>query len=107
MTYPYYVATSGVSVVALDWATSVGTEYYGVYRSLSSGSGYSKLTNAMSNNHRDETGVVGTKYYYKVTAINSGGESGYSNEVNGTSTNPEPVVDEAIIAARTFFFFHE
>jgi hypothetical protein len=82
--YRWFFTTLATGAVTLTWTASAGADYYGIYRSLTSGSGYSKLDNAMSNIYIDESGVIGVTYYYKVTAINSGGESGYSNEVSGT-----------------------
>lgn len=63
-----------------DWGGLEGG--YRVYRSTTSGSGYSQITDVGSNTTTyTDTGVSqGNTYYYVVTAYNSAGESNYSNE---------------------------
>jgi len=70
--------------VALTWGASTSTvSGYNVYRSTTSGSGYSKLNGALvgSLNYSDTTVQNATTYYYATTAVDSSGnESVYSNE---------------------------
>ncbi|HTZ48963.1 MAG TPA: choice-of-anchor D domain-containing protein [Verrucomicrobiae bacterium] len=70
--------------VTLSWAASTSTvSGYNVYRSTSSGSGYSKLNSGLVSgvSYSDTTVQSGTTYYYVVTAVNaSGQESGDSNQ---------------------------
>ena len=40
--------------------------------------------------YTDTTVTAGSTYFYQVTAINCGGESGKSNEISGTIPNPLP-----------------
>jgi fibronectin type 3 domain-containing protein len=56
---------------------------YRVYRSETSGSGFSALngTTITALNYTDSTVSSGTTYYYVVTSVNSSGvESAYSNQ---------------------------
>ena len=76
-------ATAGNAQVALSW-TSNGATSYNVKRSLTSGSGYVVLTNTATTSYTDTTAVNGTTYYYVVSAILSGVESGNSAEVVAT-----------------------
>ncbi|WGL59911.1 fibronectin type III domain-containing protein [Pigmentibacter sp. JX0631] len=80
-------ATSSTNV-NLAWGASTGSANvtYQVSRSVTSGSNYSPLTSGSCNNVTvltciDSTALPGYKYYYIVTAINSGGTSIASNEV--------------------------
>ena len=81
-------ATAGNGQVALSWAASSGATSYNVYRGTASG----KETllpagKGVSGTSYTDTAVTnGTKYYYEVTAVNSVGESGKSNEVSATPT---------------------
>ena len=70
---------------ALAWtaSTGTGTITYSVYRSSTSGSGYTQLTNNISTNYyNDATASDGSTYYYVVTASSSGSESAYSSEID-------------------------
>ena len=68
---------------ALSWTASTGSGSitYNIYRSATSGSGYSKIASAVSTNYYNDAGATdGSVYYYVVTAQNAGGETAYSNE---------------------------
>jgi fibronectin type 3 domain-containing protein len=88
---PASITLSGTGVaaathsVALNWTASTSTvSGYNVYRSTTSGTGYSKVntTGLVGNvNYTDTSVANGTTYYYVTTAVDSSGnESGYSNE---------------------------
>lgn len=98
-------ATQGLSItvtqhsVSLSWTatSSSGITGYNVYRSLTSGSGYSNIgsTNSATTTYTDQTVIAGTRYFYVVTAFSPAcpasptcGESSNSNEVNGTIPTP-------------------
>ena len=73
--------------VELEWDPNSEPDLagYNVYRSLSSGSGYSIVNPSLvpSPSYTDTTVTPGNTYYYVVTAQNTGGlESGFSNEIN-------------------------
>lgn len=77
-------APSGSQSVNLSWHASTSDVIgYRVYRSETSGSGFSALngTAITAVNYTDSSVSSGTTYYYVVTAINSAGEeSVYSNQ---------------------------
>jgi serine protease len=81
-------ATAGNGSVALDWANNGESDLagYRVYRSTSSGNGYSDISGLIAGSAYADNGVTnGTTYYYVVTAEdNASNESGNSNEANGT-----------------------
>lgn len=67
-------------VVHLTWNSVSGATGYRVYRSSSASSGYSQLGNTTTTSYNDSAPQSGNNYY-KVTAYNSAGESGYSSYV--------------------------
>jgi fibronectin type 3 domain-containing protein len=79
---PCVVASS--HSVLLSWAASTTPGVnYNVYRSNTSGGPYTKLTTTTpvsGLSYIDGTVNGGQTYYYVTTAINSSGESAYSNE---------------------------
>ena len=80
------VATPGNGQVTLSWTgSSGGATSYDVYRSTTSGSGYTELqpTNTATS-YTDTTVTNGTTYYYVITAVNNSGQSGYSSQVSAT-----------------------
>ena len=77
-------ATAGDGQVTLTWNASIGATSYNVYESTTSGGPYTKI-NSTTNTNYTVTGLTnGATYYFVVTAVNSTGESGYSNEVSAT-----------------------
>jgi fibronectin type 3 domain-containing protein len=84
--------------VTLRWTASAGATSYRVKRATVSGGPYtlvgSPMTLAFTN-----TGLAnGRTYYYVVTAVNSGGESGSSTEVSATPQAP-PAAPTGLTAA--------
>ncbi|MFX1286627.1 MAG: DOMON domain-containing protein [Promethearchaeota archaeon] len=79
--------TSDTTQMILNWTlplTDSGytiTEYI-IYRSSISGGPYSNIATTNELNYTDTTVLAGNTYYYVVTAINSIGESEFSNEVS-------------------------
>jgi len=79
-------ATAGFATVGLDWNDNNESDLagYNVYRSATSGSGYSKLNSSLlsDSNYNDNNIPLDTTYYYVVTAVDThSNESGHSNEV--------------------------
>ena len=69
----------------LTWNASRGATSYNVFRGSVSGGPYRAIARLISLKPVVDKGVViGTTYYYVVTANGPGGESGYSNEAAGT-----------------------
>jgi fibronectin type 3 domain-containing protein len=94
------VASAGNAQVALSWAASSGATSYTIYRGTASG-GESLLQAGITTTSFTNSGLSnGTTYYYQVTAVNAGGESGRSNQVSATpqaaSTLPAPWKDSDI-----------
>ena len=88
-------ATAGDDQVTLDWDDNGEGDLdgYNVYRSTTSGSGYTQLNGALvgSSAYVDESAVNGETYYYVVTAVDtSGNESGPSDEVSATPEAAPP-----------------
>lgn len=73
-------ASAGNAQIGLSWSTSVGAGGYQVWRSATSGGGYSLLTSTATINYLDANVTNNVAYYYVVTATNSFGSSGYSPE---------------------------
>jgi len=68
-------------VVTLRWQASPGAHHYNVYRSSTQGVRGGKIGTSTEPAYRD-TGVPGgTVFYYTVTAVIGGKESGPSNEI--------------------------
>jgi hypothetical protein len=90
-----FIASLNAATVELAWDPSPSTVVgYYVYRSGTSGSGYSRLNSSPVGtcNFKDTSTLEGSNYYYVVKAVNSEGvESAPSNEVQATiSTSTAP-----------------
>jgi fibronectin type 3 domain-containing protein len=92
-------APSGLSAdaddgkVLLDWNNNTEGDLagYNVYRSTTSGSGYSKLNGSLlsSSDYNDTAVTNDITYYYVVTAVDtSSNESAYSGQVSATPAEP-------------------
>lgn len=81
-------AAGSLGQVTLTWSGSSGATSYNVYRATSSGN-ESLYQSGVSTTSLSDTAVTGgTTYYYKVTAVDSAGESGRSNEASAAPTVP-------------------
>lgn len=72
--------------VTLGWPSVAGATSYNVYRGTVSGGPYALIANVATNNYVDV--VAPGQYYYVVTALGGGGESGNSPEDPGFSVFP-------------------
>lgn len=81
-------ATAGKKKVTLTWTQSIssGITNNKVYRATTSGGPYTLVTTlAPSTTYTNSGLTTGRTYYFVVTAVNSGGESAYSNEASATA----------------------
>jgi fibronectin type 3 domain-containing protein len=79
-------ATIGKRAVNLSWSPPLSNggsaiTAYRVYRGTSSG-GEVFLSQTTNLTYKDNPVTSGTRYWYRVTAINAVGESAYSNEIS-------------------------
>ena len=70
----------------LTWNAASGAASYKVYRATSQNGTYSLLGTVTTTSYTNTGAKAGTTYYYKVKAVNSAGESAYSNVVSGRAT---------------------
>ena len=70
----------------LTWNAVSGATSYKVYRATSQSGTYSLLGTVTATSYTNTGAKAGTTYYYKVKAVNSAGESAYSNIVSGRAT---------------------
>jgi fibronectin type 3 domain-containing protein len=80
-------AAAGNAQVALTWNASNGAASYQVKRSTTSGA-ETQISAPTSNSYTDTGLTNGTKYFYVVSAVNSGGDSANSAEVSATPNAP-------------------
>src|SRR6266511_2347398 len=79
------VATPGDGQVSLSWNASSGATSYNVKRSTTSGGPYSTVASGVTSTSFTNTGLTnGTTYFFVVSAVNSAGESGNSNQASAT-----------------------
>ena len=76
----------------LTWNAVSGATSYKVYRATSQKGTYSLLGTVTATSYTNTGAKAGVTYYYKVKAVNSAGESAYSNIVSGQSkaVTPKP-----------------
>ena len=85
--------------VVLTWTAGVGATGYDVKRSLVSGGPYDVVAaNVKGTTYTDTAVTNGTTYYYVVSAKNSLGVSGDSNEASATPNIPPDLFVSALIA---------
>ena len=70
----------------LTWNAVSGATSYKVYRATSQNGTYSLLGTVTATSYTNTGAKAGTTYWYKVKAVNSAGESAYSNIVSGKAT---------------------
>src|SRR5271163_3407786 len=80
-------AAAGNAQVSLSWTASATATSYHVKRSTSSGA-ETQIAAPTSTSYTDAGLTNGTKYFYEVSAVNSGGESANSSEVSATPAAP-------------------
>jgi endonuclease I/PKD repeat protein len=88
-------ATAETNVIAVDWFNNDEADLagYNLYRSTTSGTGFSKLNSTLisASNYSDLSVIANTTYYYRVTAVdNSSNESTNSAQASATATGNPP-----------------
>jgi fibronectin type 3 domain-containing protein len=92
------IATSGNLQIGLNWIGSNGASSYNIKRSPTSGGSFTTIASNITLTNYTDTGLSnGTTYYYKVSAVNSGGESANSNEASAIIV-PSPPTNIASIS---------
>jgi fibronectin type 3 domain-containing protein len=88
-------ATAANAAIQLSWTAGNGAMSYNVYRGTSmNGEGATPIATGVSGtNYTDSSAAYNTTYYYKVTAVNTGGESGPSNEANAFFAGPPTIAN--------------
>jgi regulation of enolase protein 1 (concanavalin A-like superfamily) len=98
---PTLAAAAATGAVSLSWSPVAGATTYNLYRSTTpGGEGSTPYLTALTGSSYSDTAVTaGTAYYYKLTAVNSAGESGPSGEKSATpaaAIPPGPLSDADI-----------
>jgi hypothetical protein len=109
---PTLTATAGDATVHLGWTApangGAAIANYKIYRGTAAGAETLLTTVGNVSSYDDNTAVDGTKYYYRVSAVNSIGEGTQSNEVSATATPSVSIDDVSKLegnAAQTDFTF--
>jgi alpha-tubulin suppressor-like RCC1 family protein/fibronectin type 3 domain-containing protein len=93
-------ASPGNAQVTLNWSPATGADFYKVKKATVAGGPYTTIAADVSGTAFEDTAVTnGTTYYYIVTAVNGGGESGASNQVSATPYFPVPFIPTGLTAA--------
>ncbi len=82
--------------ISLSWSETKYTDSYNIYRAQASGSSttdYTQVDSKTSTGYTDTGLEDGERYYYRVTAENTNGESAVSNEVAQTTDLPAATID--------------
>jgi len=91
-------ASAGDKQVGLSWNASTGATSYHVKRSMTTGGPYTQVAAPTTNSYSDTGLTNGTTYYYVVSAVNAGGESGNSTEVNAKPAGSPPPIPTGLTA---------
>lgn len=90
--------TAGDSQVTLNWMAPLGATSYELKRATVSGGPYNTLASLAVTNYTDSNVTNGTTYYYVVSAVRAGSESGNSSQVSATPVLPPPAAPPNLTA---------
>jgi hypothetical protein len=89
----FAASASSSSQIDLSWTQTSGATSYDIYRSASSGGTFTRVSesdptvSSGSTVTYSDTGLTAsTSYYYKITSLNTSGESSASSEVTATTS---------------------
>jgi hypothetical protein len=85
------------STVTLNWDSVYLAAGYKVYRSISASGTYTNIGTASSTSFTDIRRSPGTPYFYRVTAVNSAGESIVPAQASATTMRPN--TQQAVVAS--------
>ena len=91
-------ATAGNAQVGLTWSASSGASSYNVKRATVSGGPYTTVASSTTTSYTNTGLTNGTTYYYVVTAVNTAGESGNSNQASATPNLSIPAAPTGLTA---------
>ncbi len=93
-------ATAGNASVTLSWTASTGAATYNVYRGTTAGgeAATAIVTGITATTYTDSGLTNGTKYFYKVAAVNTAGTSPLSAEASATPSAPVPAAPTGLTA---------
>lgn len=97
---PFGLTLQGTdTAILLDWEDNFSSEdvtNYKVYRATNQGGPFTLKSSPTASTYTDSTGVSGTTYWYRVSAVNAGGEGPYT-DITGSFTLDSTAPDEVTI----------
>lgn len=86
--------------VGLSWAAADGATSYNIYRAAAPEGPYHKVGSSLTAEYTDKTVSPSSAYFYKVSTVGIGGESGKSDSVSAETNQPVllPQVPSGILA---------
>ena len=82
------VQAVGATSITLSWSALDGAESYELYRWHASQSWWIRIGGALTATTYSDTGLAAGTYYYSVRAVNAGGASPWSDNVQATPIDP-------------------
>ena len=98
-------AISGDGKIAVSWSGSAGASSFNVKRSTTSGGSYSTIATVTSPFYMDNSVSNNTTYYYVVTGVKSGSETGNSKEASAkpiAGTNGTKIVGYGTVCGEPY-----
>jgi len=89
-------ATPGNAQVSLAWNAVASGASYNVKRATISGGPYSTVSSLTGTSYTDSSVTNGTTFYYVVSAVNAGGESGNSSQASATPIGSATTISATI-----------